>query len=803
MKTIAKDPIALAPRVNPGDRADTQWLLLRIVRKDFLRKKIITAVVFAFILLSALLVASGSNLIVELSSSLNALFETAKAPHFVQMHVGPLDQDEIDRWAAADDRVLAQQTVEMITIDGSDLYLGESQSPEENSIMDISFVKQNASFDFLLDLDNRVIELNRGEVAVPVYYMQAAEMKLGDRVTLRNGTWYTELTVAAFVRDAMMNPSTVHSKRFLVHDADYTTLKEHFQESEYLIEFRLRDTADLGEFSRAYLSSSLPARGPAVDYTLFKAFNALTDGIVAGGVILLSLLLMTIALLCLRFTILATLEEEYRQIGVMKAIGIARSDIRQIYLAKYVAVGALASLLGYLGSLYLNRLLSGHLALYVGTAPKSLLHYLVPLAAAMLIFLVVIVSCLVVLRRFNQISAVEALRSGSVGDSLNVKWFPLHNSRVANINLWLGFRDVIQRGKLFGLLCFVFFFCTVLILLPVLFLTTIQSPTFISYMGIGRSDLRVDLRQSDEMSERFAALIAYLESDPDVERFAPLVTAQYTLLQNDGSTEKINIETGDFSLFPLDYVEGFAPQHDDEIALSILNADGMEKRVGDTVVILLDGKEHVMTVSGIYQDITNGGRTAKAVFPFDPQTVRWYTVSLDLKSPDRIAGKVREYAEAFHPARVTDLEGYVAQTMGETITQYRLVTIVAVVVGLFVAILITSMFLNMLITKDSSQIAILRSLGFSLRDLRIQYLIRSLTLLAIGITLGTLFANTLGQRLVSALWSMMGASQIRFVVDPLLTYLFFPLLLMLTVSLTTLVSIRGVKESNIAEMIVE
>ena len=76
-------------------------IVARILQKDFLRKKIITIVVFAFILLSALLVASGSNLIVELSNSLNMLFSKSQVPHFVQMHAGDVDQAQIDRWAAA------------------------------------------------------------------------------------------------------------------------------------------------------------------------------------------------------------------------------------------------------------------------------------------------------------------------------------------------------------------------------------------------------------------------------------------------------------------------------------------------------------------------------------------------------------------------------------------------------------------------------------------------------------------------------------------------------------------------------
>jgi putative ABC transport system permease protein len=803
MRAIAKAPPALKTGARGEHGAHANLLILRMLRRDFLRKKIITIVVFAFILLSALLAASGSNLIVELSNSLDFLFTRSSVPHFVQMHAGELDQAEIERWAASDSRVQAQQTMEMITIDGSNLYLREDGSPEENSIMDISFVRQNASFDFLLNLDNEIIELSPGQIAVPIYYMRAADVQAGDTVSVRSGSWEMNLTVAAFVRDAQMNPSVVHSKRFLVHESDFSALREHFHEVEYLIEFRLTDPDQSGAFGAAYMESGLPRMGPAVDHTLFRTFNALTDGIVAGVLIVLSLLLVIIAILCLRFTILATIEEDYREIGVLKAIGIARGDILRIYLVKYVAMGALASVLGYLASLYFSQVLSANIMLYAGAAPRNLFQHAIPLLAVAAVFLLVIFSCALVLRRFNRITAVEALRSGSVGDSLDVKRLHLNRSRVPDINLFLGFRDLFQRFKMFGLLCFVFFFSASIIILPVHFLNTMQSPTLISYMGIGRSDIRVDLRHSENMDERFDRVLARLAADADVERFSPLVTSQFRLLQSDGSVESITVESGDFSLFPLDYVEGSAPEGENQIALSVLNARDMEKGVGERLVLLVDGQERAMTISGIYQDVTNGGRTAKATLPFEPESVLWYTVSLDLRAGAPIEAKVREYTEAFSPARVTDLEGYVSQTMGNTISQLKRVTLVAVVVGLVVSILITSLFLNMLISKDSSQIAIMRGLGFSLRDIRIQYLTRALALLAIGIVLGTVFSNTLGQRLVSALWALMGASRIRFVVDPVQAYVLLPLLLMLAVSITTLVSIRGIRESNIARMIVE
>ena len=782
----------------------------RMLRRDFLRKKLITIVVFAFIFLSALLAASGTNLIIELGNSLDSLFAKANTPHFVQMHAGALDQAEIDSWAAANELVTDQQTVEMITVDGSNLHLGESGNSEENSIMDISFVTQNEGFDFLLDLDNNIIQLSPAEIAVPVYYSQERDLAVGDEVRVKTGAGEMIFTITTFSRDSQMNPAIASSKRFLIHEQDYASLRETIAETEYLVEFLLVDDSQIGAFSSAYQASDLPQTGPAVDKGLFRIINSLSDGLVAGIVILMSLLLIVIAILSLRFTLLATIEEDTKEIGVMKAIGIARSDIKRVYLAKYVVMGAAAALLGYLTSLLLNQMLSANVLLYIGNASKNVLQTAVPLAAASSIFLIVTVSCAVILRRFNRISAVEALRSGKAGESMRrIPLLNLKRGRKLNINAYLGVRDVLQRSRLYGLLAFVFFFCAVIIIIPIHFLTTIQSPTFISYMGMGRSDMRIDLRQSEDVAGRFDSVVATLTADPDVAKLSPLVTSQFTVLQSDGTLETLNIETGDFSLFPLDYVQGTAPQQENEIALSYLNAGEMKKQIGDTVTLVdrglvSEGQEREMVVSGIYQDITNGGRTAKATLPYNPQTVLWYTVNLDLAPDANIEEKVTEYSQIFDQARVTDTASFISQTVGNTVQQLKTVTMVTVVVGLAVSVLITSLFMMMLIAKDSNQIAIMRSLGFSLKHIRIQYLTRALFLLAFGIVLGTLFSNTLGQQLVSVILSLQGASRIRFVIDPLQAYVIYPLLLMFTVAVTTFLSTRtGIKETNIAEMIME
>jgi putative ABC transport system permease protein len=778
-------------------------MLTRMLRTDFSRKKWITIALFSFVLLSAFLVSSGSNMVMELVNSMNYLFVKADAPHFVQMHAGEINQPVIDRWAARNSLVTRQQTMEMVNIDGSNIRLGNSSITQQESVMDNGFVKQNEQFDFLLDLDNQLIQVAEGEIAVPIYYMQKSGLRIGDTVVIADQAFEKQFTVVDFVRDVQMNPSVISSKRFVVHDADFETLKKNVGETEYLIEFQLTDRAKLGEFSSAYQSSGLPKQGPAIDINLLRTMNALTDGIVAALLILISVLINVVALLCLRFTILASIEEDYREIGVMKAIGIQQRDIKRIYLAKYVVMAGLAGVVGYLLSLFLNRLFVGNIMLYFGSAPKSLLQNAVPIIAVTLIFLLVVSFCMVVLRRFNKITAVEALRSGSVGEApRNRNFLSVNTTKVFDVNIFLGLRDVYQRFKLFRLLFFIFFVCAFIIIVPLNLLNTIQSPGFATYMGVGRADIRIDMRQSDDVAQRFDDMIAYVKNDPDVVRFSPLVTSQYGVINADGVEESINVETGDFSIFPLEYSKGAAPTGDSEIALSWLNSNELKRSVGDTLRLVVNGQVQEMVVSGIYQDVTNGGHTAKApALPLDPETVVWYVLNVDVKAG--LNEKMDEYSRAFYPAKVTDLDDYMAQTLGTTIDQITLITIVAIMLAVFVSLLITSLFMRMLIAKDYSQIAIMKSIGASLHDVRVQYVTRALLVLNIGIILGAIVSNTFGQYLVSALMSNMGANAIEFVINPLQAYILAPLTLMVVVTITTLTTTVSIKETSIARMILE
>lgn len=772
-------------------------MYFRIIRNDMSTSKWITLITMMFVAAAAMLVSLAAILFVHLSGSLNELMATAKTPHFLQMHAGEVHSERLQAFAEQHQDVDEYQVLEFLNIDGSHIRFGDRSLA--NSVQDNGFSVQSETFDYLLDLDGHVNHPADGELYVPINYMKAGIARIGDKATVSGKSF----TVAGFVRDSQMNSALASSKRFLISRNDFEELRGHGN-IEYLIEFRLKDLSKLGEFETAYATAGLEANGPTLTYPLFKMINALSDGMMIGVILLISLLAVAIALMCIRFTLLANIEDDYREIGMMKAIGLRISDIKKMYVAKYAAIAAAGGVLGFVLSYAFKGMLLENIRLHMGESGHSTLAGLFGIIGTLLVFLAVIAYVNGVLRRFRKISAAEAIRFGTTQDkAAGAKRFTLSGNRLLGTNMFLGVKDVLTRKKLYATMLAVLVLSAFIIIVPQNLHHTISSKSFIQHMGIGNSDMRIDIQQTDNMSEKAAEIINALASDGAVSKHATLATKAFTLRTENGSEERFIIELGDHSVFPLAYAKGRAPAADGEIALSNMNADELGKKVGDRITLVIEGKEKPFTVSGIYSDITNGGKTAKASFTDHSPDVMWYVMYAELSEPSLTERKVSEYADRFRYAKVSDIDEYMAQTYGSTISTVGKASYSATAVALMVMVFMTLLFMKMLVAKDKFSIAVMKAFGFTDSDVRAQYISRSVFVLIVGIVLGTLLANTLGQMLAGAAISSFGASAFRFTVNPLSAYLLSPLTMIGSVLLATWIGTSGAGRVKISESLKE
>lgn len=792
----------------------------KLIRNNITGDKTVTLTTMFFITAAAMFLSLSAMLGGSLYGAVGRLMEEAETPHFMQMHSGALDMGQLEEFARDHGNVSDFQVLGFLGVDGSQIILGRNSL--SGSMQDNGFSTQSSRFDFLLDLDNRPVHPGPGELYVPVCYYRDRTAAVGDEATV-NGVPFT---VAGFVRDSQMNSALASSKRFVVSQEDYRRL-ESVGTTEYLIEFRLKDMAGLGAFEAAYSAAGLPANGPAVTWPLFRMLSAVSDGIMAAVIMMTGVLVVLIALLCVRFTLLAKMEDDYREIGVMKGIGMRCSDIRMIYRSVYAVMAGAGSLAGFILAALLQMPLRESIRLNLGDSGNRLPALLAGMAGAAAVFLTVLIYVNYSLQCVRRLSAAQAIRfageagaMAETGSGSGSKWLRLSQNRLLPTNLFLAVKDVSERRKLYITMLMVSALASFIMIVPQNLYHTISGSEFITYLGVGNCDIRLDIRPSGETYEdaagkdrtagtdiaadhKTAAVVSYIADSPDITNYAVFTTKMFQARMENGATENIKVELGDHTVFPLRYVEGRMPVAENEIALSVMNAEDLEKGVGEEIRLRMGDVEKRLTVCGIYSDITNGGKTAKAVFEDHTTGVMWTVVCAKLADTGRISGVIDEMAEHFPFAKVSGTDAYMAQTFGQTVEAVHTASVAAVLAAAAVVLAVTLLFMKMLVAKDRYSIAVMRAVGFQSSDIRCQYAWRAVLVMVLGITVGTILAGTVGESLSGAAIASIGAGTFQFQVNPLATYVVSPLVLLASTLLATVWGTRRAGDLSVYESLKE
>lgn len=139
------------------------------------------------------------------------------------------------------------------------------------------------------------------------------------------------------------------------------------------------------------------------------------DMIIAVIFVVVSIVLIIIALVVLRFTVSFTMEQEYREIGILKALGIRNGSIRLLFLSKYIVLTLAGSAAGMgVGLLLENVMMAGAERRIMLEESDSILLQIFPVLAVLAV--VLLFGCICT-GRVNRISPVTAMRAGAEGES--------------------------------------------------------------------------------------------------------------------------------------------------------------------------------------------------------------------------------------------------------------------------------------------------------------------------------------------------------------------------------------------------
>lgn len=741
----------------------------RIIWNDIKGNRLLAVTTWLFMAISAFMFALTGFLFVSLLGSVDTLMEKAQTPDFLQMHAGKVSEAELVRFAEENEQVRDYQILNFLNLENSSLTLdGYSLA---DSTQDNGICVQSGKFDYLLDLENEIIKVFDGEIYVPVCYRQEYDLTVGENMQIGKDNF----TIAGFLRDSQMNSMMASSKRFLVSSSDYERLKASGSE-EYLIEFLLQKETDVNAFATGYLDAGLPSNGPAITKPLIRMMNALSDGLMILVILLVSVVLLLISMLCIRFTLLTQLTAVRKEIGMLKAIGISRGDIRQLYNLKFLALSGLGAVTGLFLALVARGIISAQIQELYGVSENGLLEFLAAFAGVTLTEGVLLLSVRRTLKRTEKLSAVEALNGQY--DEWKSKKRQLLSPQYLIVAL------VIALGIF-------------MMILPQNLLSTISSSHFVTYMGIGDGEIRLDISQTEDIAGRTGQVEKLLAGDEQIARFVTLRTTSCRAVLPDGTYISLQVEQGNHTVFPVTYAEGESPKEKHEIALSYLCADELGLSVGDRLLLSMNENMQEYTVCGIYSDITNGGKTAKAAYLHGNGSLMRSVFYVSLKDDTVKDQWLSEYAEILSDsgisAKAVDIQEYVTDTYGQTIREIRMAAWVAIVAAAFVMFIVVILFTRLLVAKDRLDLSLRKAIGFTGGDIKRLYFLGYLPVLLTGILAGILSGNLLGETLAGLLLKTLGATGFRFLIDYKTVCVWIPVIAVITVFCAILLGLLEIK----------
>ena len=791
-------------------------MYLNILKKDLKRKRAMNIILLLFIILATMFVSSSVNNIINVTTALDSYFEMADMPDYFAAVMNKncaVGIDETVRSVSAVDRYATENV----------LFLSpENFIYEDGDIVveGMNLIQSDICMNYFLSDGSTLETVRQGE-----FYMQEGEadalgVDVGDKLTIELNGVRREFVLADKIKDALLGSQQLTFYRYIISKEDFESFLSAENTKEYY-------GAKLVYIYSSDMETALPQIKPLVANSTLTMDRALMkylyvfDMIVVGILLIISIILIMIAFVVLRFTISFTLSEEFREIGVMKAIGIGNFKIRGLYLVKYIGLSAIGAAIGLTLSFPFGKMLMSVSSQNMIIGNQS--PILVNIVCAVLVVAVILWFCYGCTGKVKKLTPIDAIRNGQTGERFRKKSLMSLGKSKLSMAPFLALNDIVSSPRRYSIITLTFFLCLSLLLILSATVSTINSGSLAASLGWADCDIYLDSKIIAEcmMEDGHEKLEKHLDEMEQTlaEHGIPAKCYQeitFMLPVSFGENESnICIYQGTGSTMDMyEYTAGTAPQNTDEIAITRIAADKLNATIGDTVTIkTIDGdKEYIISAffqsfnmagSDIrlhtdayinYVQAVSGGNTQITFTDHPDRKLSSWDIERRIEEIQRIFpdyGNMRTCAEA-----VADMVGIA----GALEAVKSLVAVFTIVLAALITVLMERSF----IAKEQGEIALMKAIGT--RNGKI-YAYHTLRFTFVGMTaviMGEIFAIPLTHLCFDPIFKMAGMELApAYVINPVEMYLIFPVVILVTTTVSaflTALYTRKIKASDTANI---
>lgn len=787
-------------------------MFFRILKNDLKRKRTMNIILFMFIAMATMFLASSVSNLITVTGAVDYFMEVSNVPDRFVIAMSGTEQDMIGEYLEKSDSISGYEVIPMYSVTNERISIVEAENTEKKKYERTSTLCVQAAKDGYMqvfDRNDKPLDLQPGEIAFTKLEAEENNLQIGDKVSIIVGDVEQEFTIAAITKDAVFGAAFMGFKRVLISEEDFRV----FANQEGLMQTNIYciNEENTKEFLSDWQKQNFNIIAMVDQSMVSMAY--LMDMLVAAILIVVSVCLILIAFMVLRFTIIFTLQEDYREIGIMKAIGLRDVGIKGIYLIKYFGIAVFAALVGMIASFPFGRMMLKQTIdnMVVKSAEQNMLLHIV---SAIIVVVVVILFSNASANKLRKFSAIDAIRNGSNGERYQVKSrLRLWKKSYMKPGFYMACNDILSNPKRFLTLVITFCLGTLLILIPLSALHTLTSDNVISLFSMESSDVYLDNGRTDD----------YI-AEKNVEK----IKKDLEELENMMSEHKLNAKTGvDIGyLIPCyandkekkvsyltlqeagswdrsyDVLMGREPEAEDEIMLTEITAEEMGVVIGDTITFEYPDREETYMITGLYQSMMNLGKGFRVsrTAELDENYIS-AILCIQVEIEDMETDEAYEcLKEIFPDYGVRQVQEFIDDMMGNISDMIQSVIYLLTVVVLVINGLITALMMKAMIAKERGDVALLKSIGFSNARISAWQIERVLLLLVTSIAMGTVLSKFLASCTMGPIFVMMGASSIQLEVKPLETYIIYPCILLIVTGLVASLCTHDVKKIEAREV---
>ena len=784
-----------------------------ILKKDLKRKRAMNIILLLFMILATMFVSSSVSNIINVTTALDSYFEMANAPDYFAVTMNKnltVDLDETVSSASAVDRYATENTL---------FLMPENFIYEDKDIVikvGTNLVHSDICMNYFLS-DGSILEtVEHGEFYMAEGKADALGVDVGDKLTIELNGVSREFVLADKIKDALFGPDQMSVTRYIISEEDFECfLSAENTEENYGGTLVYIYSSNI-ETVLAQIKPLIDNSALTMDRAVMK-FSYIFDIIVVGILLVVSIILIIIAFVVLRFTISFTLSEEFREIGVMKAIGIGNFKIRSLYLVKYMGLSIIGAAIGLALSFPFGKMLMSVSSQTIIVGKQS--PILVNILCAVLVMAVIYLFCYGCTGKVKKLTPIDAIRNGQTGERFRKKSLMSLGKSKFPVTPFLALNDIVSSPRRYSIITLTFFLCLALLFILSATVSTMESNSLATAFGWADCDIYLDSKILAEcmLEDGHEKLEKHLEEMEQTlaENGIPAKCYQeimFTLPVSFGENESnicIYHGTG-VAMDMYEYTAGIAPQNTDEIAITRIAADKLNANIGDTITIkTIDGdKEYI--ISAFFQSMNMQGsgirlHSDEYINYVQAQgginTQIFFTDHPDSKEIEQRMEEIQRIFPDFE--NVKTCAEAVADMVGVAGTLDAVKSLV-VVLTIVLAALITVLMERSFIAKEQGEIALMKAVGTRNGKIYAYHTLRFLFVGIIAVIIGEIFAMPLTHLCIDPIFKMMGMElAVDYIINPVEMYLIFPVVILITTAVSAFLTslyTRKIKSSDTANI---